>query len=487
MLRKSSRHPAHGKDRKGGMGSFVDHASSRSLKWRIAMLTASLVAIAVGLMTIVAYWSVNSTLRNSMDIDLNAKAEATLSRLENSSIAPDAVQKELQEFRRFNPNYKIAVTNQQWPYAIGDTIAVAENATVNEQGYTADSLEGMRVLTKEDPNTGTTVIVARQSSSIKSITNNLGFVLLGVSVAGILLAVVAGIFVANTGLRPVIHLRNAVRRVTETDKLTPIPVEGQDEIAQLTCSFNEMLAALDSSRARQAELVADAGHELKTPLTSMRTNIELLMMMYKSDSPHLSIADREALEADVIAQMEELSTLIGDLVDLAREQSLDKTETLEAEVNLEEVVEHALERVQRRRTDVTFDISVIPWCVVGDYASLNRAFVNVLDNAAKWSPQQGTVRLEMEQTGRNTITISVSDSGPGVPEADRERIFERFYRSVEARAMPGSGLGLAIVRQVMVRHGGSIVAKESNDGGTKMVMTLPGFSDAPSAEHTQES
>ncbi|MDU0478170.1 sensor histidine kinase [Staphylococcus chromogenes] len=138
---------------------------------------------------------------------------------------------------------------------------------------------------------------------------------------------------------------------------------------------------------------------------------------------------------------------------------------------------NALDRVKRRRPDVKFAFERQDWYLFGDSFALGRAVVNLMDNAAKWSPPNGVVRLTMEPISGNKIHIGVADSGPGIPEADREKVFERFFRSVQARSMPGSGLGLSIVKKVVERHGGTIEVLDSDDGGTLMQITLPGSTD----------
>ena len=145
--------------------------------------------------------------------------------------------------------------------------------------------------------------------------------------------------------------------------------------------------------------------------------------------------------------------------------------------------------MQRRRPDVTFTTHLIDWQLRGDSFALSRALLNLLDNAAKWSPEGGVVRVWMqpiagegsdaaasgaEDFSESEVEIRVADSGPGIPKEDREKVFDRFYRSIKARAMPGSGLGLAIVKQVIERHQGVIVADESDDGGALMRVVLPG-------------
>jgi two-component system sensor histidine kinase MprB len=267
------------------------------------------------------------------------------------------------------------------------------------------------------------------------------------------------------------RLTTSVEHIARTEDLRPLPVEGDDEIARLANAFNQMLAALAASRDRQRQLVADAGHELRTPLTSLRTNLDLLSQADSVAVSHdgdggLPAAAKAELLADVRAQIEELTTLIGDLVELARDEPL--THAVEA-VDLPEVVDRAVARVRRRAPGVTFDVAAQPWFVVGEDGAVERAVTNLLDNAAKWSPPAGTVTVRLVDG-----TLTVDDQGPGIAEADLPHVFDRFYRSDESRSMPGSGLGLAIVRQVAERHAGSVVAGAAPGGGARLTMWLPG-------------
>jgi two-component system, OmpR family, sensor histidine kinase MprB len=292
--------------------------------------------------------------------------------------------------------------------------------------------------------------------------------------------------VTQAGLRPVGRLTGAAERVARTDDLRPIPVYGSDELARLTEAFNMMLRALAESRDRQTRLVADAGHELRTPLTSLRTNIELLMASSAPGAPPIPEQEMADLRTDVIAQIEELSTLVGDLVDLTRG---DATEVVHEPVDMSEVIERSLERVRRRRIDVEFDVEVTPWEVYGDSAGLSRAVLNLMDNAAKWSPSGEHVGVRLRQLNASHAELVVSDHGPGIPENERELVFERFYRSTTSRSMPGSGLGLAIVKQVVLKHGGALHVEETVPGGqppgTSIYVLLPGRP-IPVAEYPSE-
>jgi two-component system sensor histidine kinase MprB len=181
------------------------------------------------------------------------------------------------------------------------------------------------------------------------------------------------------------------------------------------------------------------------------------------------------LRTDVIAQIEELSTLVGDLVDLTRDEA---GGVVHEPVDISEVVDRSLERVRRRRSDIEFDVHLIPWQVYGDAAGLSRAILNLLDNAAKWSPANGRVLVRMTQTDPVHAELVVSDHGPGIPPHERQLVFDRFFRSTSARAMPGSGLGLAIVKQVVHKHGGALRVDDTVRGGqppgTSIYVLLPG-------------
>ena len=312
-----------------------------------------------------------------------------------------------------------------------------------------------------------TVGVAQIGRSLVETDNalhELRLVLLLTAAGGAAVAAVLGLVVARTALRPVKRLTGAAEHVAETQDLgASIPVERRDELGRLAESFNEMLAALGASRDQQQQLVADASHELRTPLTSLRTNIEVLAKIRE-----LPEADRQALLADVTAQLEEMGALVNDLVELAREERVHLTQDT-TDVRLDQLVTAAVERARRHAPSLTFLAATEPCLVQGQRPMLERALANLLDNASKWSPVAGTVEVTQTATGE----VTVRDHGPGVPADARDRIFDRFYRAPGARSMPGSGLGLAIVSRVVDAHHGSVVAEDAPGGGTIMRVSLP--------------
>jgi two-component system, OmpR family, sensor histidine kinase MprB len=323
---------------------------------------------------------------------------------------------------------------------------------------------------------GRALVLAQELDPTRRTLSKLAVVLLVTGASGVLLAALTGVAIARAGLRPVERLISATERVARTGDLRPIPVTGGDEIARLTSSFNAMLAALASSIERQRRLVADAGHELRTPLTSLRTNLELLVASERPGAPSLSDTDRAELQADLRAQVDELANLVGDVVELARD---DPPEVAAEPLDLAEVVERALDRARRRgaAVDVVFDVDLASCEVTGDANALERAVLNLLDNAAKWSPPGGRVRVTLrpgvapERPG--TAVLEVADAGPGIADEELDLVFERFYRSLDARTMSGSGLGLSIVAQVAERHHGGVSAGRAPEGGALLRFWIP--------------
>jgi two-component system, OmpR family, sensor histidine kinase MprB len=308
------------------------------------------------------------------------------------------------------------------------------------------------------------LVLGRPLQPTNDILSSLWLVLIIFGVAGVIIAAVVGAYVARSSLRPVRELSAAVEHVSVTKELTPITINAPaGDIAVLAESFNQMLQSLASSRERQARLIADAGHELRTPLTSLRTNIELLAA--DAESGMLKQKDRIAILADVKAQLVEFTELIGDLVQLARDETASTPEALD----FRNVVNAALDRVRRRAHGLIFDVELNPFYVVGDSDTLERAITNLLDNAVKWSPPNGTIRVQLEGD-----RLRVADQGPGISEADMPFIFDRFYRGDTARQTSGTGLGLSIVAQTVAQHGGWVTAGRSAQGGAEFTIQLPG-------------
>ncbi|MFD3733648.1 sensor histidine kinase [Streptomyces sp. NPDC058632] len=320
-------------------------------------------------------------------------------------------------------------------------------------------------------------VAAVPLDSTRSTLNDLALILLLVSGVGVLGAAAAGLAVARAGLRPVDELTEAVEEVARTEDLgirIPVADDAEDEVARLSRSFNSMTSALASSRDLQQQLIADAGHELRTPLTSLRTNIELLTRSEETGRP-LPAGDRKALLASVTAQMTELAALIGDLQELSRPDT-GQHEGRAQIVAWQDVVESALRRARLRGPELTVTADVRPWYVRAEPSALERAVVNILDNAVKFSPRGGTVEVRLADG-----VLTVRDHGPGIPTDELPHVFDRFWRSQTARALPGSGLGLSIVARTVQQAGGEVSLSRAEDGagGTTATIRLPGAPTPP--------
>jgi len=442
----------------------------RSLASRVAVLTTMVLGLSIAVMAFTAFVVMRQQMMSSLDQSLLNRAHKATAFTTLSEITADGVPAwvlgaadvriifvtaegravtgdDVPSFTLGRPEYEVATGRRE----------SAVRTLVTTEG------ERFRVATVQ-ANNGAALILAQPLAPNDRTLEKLGGVLFVFGALGVLAALLAGWLVAKNGLRPVRRLTSAVERIAVTEDLTPLRVEGDDEVARLATAFNQMLLALGASRDRQRRLVADASHELRTPLTSLRTNLDLLRQAEGNTA--LPTEARLELLDDVRGQIEELSALVGDLVELARDEP---TSHVVAQVDLAEVVERAVTRVRRRAHGVAFDVELDAWPVVGDANSLERAVTNLLDNAAKWSPTDGTVTVRLSGG-----VLTVDDQGSGVAEADRPHVFERFYRAEESRAMPGSGLGLAIVQQVIDRHGGRIQVSEAPGGGARFSMWVPG-------------
>jgi two-component system sensor histidine kinase MprB len=299
-----------------------------------------------------------------------------------------------------------------------------------------------------------------------------------IAAGGIALAALLGFLVARAVVAPIARFTRQTERIAANpDRVERerLEVTGDDELARLARSFNDTLDALEGAIAAQRNLVADASHELRTPISTLRANLQLLR-----DEDRLPPEDREALRTDMIEELDELTRLVSDVVELARGAKLSGAP---GEVRLDRVVEEALAHARRRAPQLSFEPDLEPTLVLGDGERIVRAVANLLDNAAKWGPPGSEVVVTL----RDGI-VAVRDHGPGFHETDLPFVFDRFHRAPDARAKPGSGLGLAIVRQAAEAHGGWVEAGNAPGGGALVRISfgtpLP-FSDGPNRATAQ--
>jgi two-component system sensor histidine kinase MprB len=319
--------------------------------------------------------------------------------------------------------------------------------------------EHMRVLTL-GVGPGGAVQLAQPLAEVDHELSNLVVILLVVGAAGILAAALLGAVVARTALAPIARFTRRTERLAAFGEPTErLAVEGTDELGRLARSFNRTLDDLERSVQAQRQLVADASHELRTPIASLRANIQVL-----DQAERLTPGEREALRRDVLDELDELTGLVSDLVELARGA---EPSVLLDEVRLDQVVAAAVARTERRARRTAFRLTLQPTLVTGDAPRIDRAVANLLDNALKWSPPGSIVDVTLDHG-----VLTVRDHGPGFADGDLANVFTRFYRADAARGKPGSGLGLAIVRQAAEAHGGRADAANAPAGGACLTVTF---------------
>jgi len=227
---------------------------------------------------------------------------------------------------------------------------------------------------------------------------------------------------------------------------------GASELRRLAASFNQTLDALEQSIEAQRNLVADASHELRTPIAALRSNIQIFL-----ESERLPAEERQPLQQSILAELDELTQVVANVVELARGSG---PSAHREQVELDALVSDAVDRAHRRAPQIEFNVDLEQTLVDGVPDRIGRAITNVIDNARKWSPPDGPIDVRLREG-----TLSVRDHGPGFDERDLPHVFDRFYRAAHARRLPGSGLGLAIVRQTALAHGGNATAQNAPGGG----------------------
>ena len=447
-------------------------ARRTSLGTRLSIAAALAVAIAVALASTASYVAVRAKLRGQVDSALQNRAEI----VDNvRGLAAD---------RRPLPNIGplvlppgrfggaggtaqlISSTGAALPPPGQQSLPVsapAREAAAGTRGeFLADEHAAgvhLRVLTIPVAN-GVAVQIARPLTETDHALSSLRVLLALITAAGVLLGLGLGRIVSRTALSPVRRFTHSTEVVTDEPLGHRLVVEGDDELGRLARSFNTTLEALESSVASQRQLVADASHELRTPLSSLRTNVQVL-----ARANGLPPDERTRLVRDLELELDELTALVGDVVELARGAQPDG---IDQSIRLDELAAACIEKARRRAPQACFDAHLEPLVVRGDPGRLGRAIDNLLDNAVKWHSGSDPIEVVVADS-----TLSVRDHGSGITEEDLPHVFDRFYRAPGARRMPGSGLGLAIVRQVAEAHGATATAANEEGGGARMSLVFP--------------
>ena len=458
-----------------------------SLRRRITLVGAAAVAVAVVLACTVAYVAVRGELLGQVDEQLRQQA-STIERVSRAIGISEARPPAAGRFGQPAPReggplaYVQALRSDGTPrddltpsgsYRVPVHDVDREVATGRRQTALRDETAGdvrLRILTVSLGDGNGAVQLARPLNTIDALLGRLRLVLLAVCLGGVGLAVILARAVTRRVTAPLRTVTEAVDHIAETHDLARrITVTADDEVGELAKRFNGMLdrltesrEALASSVTAQRQLVADASHELRTPITSLRTNLEVLI---EEQRDPLAPESRARLLADLLDQTEELSALVADVIELARG---DVEPSALEDVRLDEVTAAAVEHARRHHRDVVFELHSSAVVIDGARDRLGRAIGNLLENAAKHSPTGQVVEVIVDADG-----VAVRDHGPGIAAVDRPHIFDRFYRGSTSRRLPGTGLGLAIVRQVTEAHGGAVHVLHPESGGAEFRLALP--------------
>ena len=438
-----------------------------SFRARVAVLVALVVAIAVASVAGSFLYMARGQAIDSIDSKLRLRANE-LTQLGDKLGRPQEFDRRL--FGKYSPDDVLVqifdVRGRIWASNVEPLPINSEDLSIARRHLgariTTAEIAGyrMRVLTLPLRANGRAVMIARPMDEVDAQLAALWRISIQIFLIGVAGAGLIGFAVAGRVVRPVRRLTEAATRVAETQDVDqPIDIDRDDEFGQLASSFNEMLNALSLSREQQHRLVTDASHELRTPITSLRTNLE-----YMQRRSSIGDDERQEILDDVLFELDQLTGLVTELVDLATDQhQMDEAERIE----LDELVDAVVQR-HRRRTSSQIEYSATACQISAPPALIERAVSNMIDNAVKWSPPDSTIQVQVENG-----TVVVADSGPGIPLEERENVFERFYRTEEARSLPGSGLGLSIVRHVAESFGGQVRIIDRDGPGTTIELSFP--------------
>ena len=450
-----------------------------SLRWRWALGLGVVAAVAIGLITAAAVVSADRQLRGAVDADLRQRASElarwtgnldTTSRFERGRILPRIVDLDavVQAFDstgtvllRIGPEGVIPPVEQADLDVLDrDGDRLIRNVEVGDTPYRMITMP-IRLRSGDDRSPlGFQIAIDHSSvdANLAALTGRL--VLIGV--IGVLLVGFTGWLLASRAVRPITNLTDTAERIASTERLDSaghLDVSAPAEIGRLAGAFSSMLSALSNSRQEQQRLVSDAGHEFRTPITALTTNLELL----RRQGDRISGEQRDELIDAALVESNQLADLAAELVDLASDvHHVDEPMT---GIDLDSLAAGVADRFRHLHA-LAIVVSGTGSTVTGRRSQLERALGNLVDNATKWA--ETTVEIVLQG-----CTVSIRDDGPGVPEEDLSRIFRRFYRSNEARTTPGSGLGLAIVEHLVRAHGGTVFAHNLSGGGAEVGFSLP--------------
>jgi two-component system, OmpR family, sensor kinase len=448
------------------------------VRWRIAVTTAGLTLLILVCFALVLGQIVGHRIRSDFREELSSAASslAAETRVSNDSVLGAVVSSPPLRAFALPEDAQIKVLDQYGRALAGTDPSIS----LGPPSSGVHNVGDLSVATKPIAATGSLpgyVQYARPDAGVNDTVARLWFFLGAGVVGGTLLALLAGLAVADRAMRPIKALTGLARQITSTrdpSKRIPVPAT-DDEVGELARTMDGMLQALDEATSereqaleRQREFVADASHELRTPLTSIQANLELLQ------SERAGSAEDQHTVDSALSSTKRMSGLVSDLLLLARADAGRRLAT--KDLDLTAIAAGALEEVQPLAGDRRLESELErPLPLQGNPDELHRLVRNLLENAVRHTPDKTTVVLSARRDGDEAL-LEVVDDGPGIPDGMESQVFDRFVRGdgpSDTAAGGGSGLGLAIVRAVAESHGGSVDAGKSTYGGARFSVRLP--------------
>jgi heavy metal sensor kinase len=453
------------------------------IRYRLGLLSALVTFVVFGVAGVLFTRSFHGAQVDSLDRGLRTQADALARRLRDTETPLD--------LGRDDPTAAVATgevvaqvldvdgavldaTREAGddPVVGSDVVRRAARRAVFAEASLGDEREPYRVIARAVPEVrGLPILVVGTSlEEVDAATTRLETGLLVGGVAAVLLAGLGGWALATAALRPVDRMRRRAALISEDDSKATLPVPTtRDEIAALATTMNELLERLQRALQRQRDFVADAGHELRTPLAVLRAELEL------AGRPQRSVDDLREAVAHATDETERLARLSDSLLFLARSEGSDAL--ARSPTDIAELIESAASSWRARSADagVAVETAVEPGLRAELDADLaRRALDNLLDNALRHAPRGSTVTLRAVADG-SWLELSVSDEGTGFPEAFLPHAFERFRRAdlARSRVNGGTGLGLAIVQAIAVAHGGAADAQNLAEAGACVTLRVP--------------
>ncbi|MEO8456701.1 MAG: HAMP domain-containing sensor histidine kinase [Chloroflexota bacterium] len=444
-----------------------------SLRLRLTFLCVGLVALVLAGFALTTYFLAKRNIYNSFDDSLVAQADAILpllpTQLTDESVRAQRPQLDTQAaagllFQVRSPDGLVLYSSFR-----GGQELLPSGRSLGAQAFFDANVaqEKLRIL-HQPIESGGSIEVGRSTSETAENVTEIRYALFGGGLLALFLTMIPAYFIAGRGLRPIRDVSRVARRIERTGDFSQRLEQrkSRDETGELIATFNEMIERVDQTMAAQTEFLAESSHELRRPLTILRTNLDILR------DPSLPAADRMACLERMSREARAMTSLVGDLLLLTRDKA---QSLLQAHVDFSALCADEVSRIGYGDDQPTLTSNIQPGLVVvGDEERLRQMVKNLLENAVTYTPKGGRVGLSLQSEGEN-VRLVVQDTGIGIPEAERSKVFERFYRGDQARSMRGEGvgLGLAIVKYVVEGHGGEIEATETLSGGTSFTVTLP--------------